>query len=550
MILKNERKNTVITIQISRLKLTIQYPNTQDYSIDTPQAEIECDVVIVGTGAGGGIAAEILSRSGLNVLMIEEGPLKTSADFKMQEKQAYTDLYQEVAGRQTVDKSIQILQGRNVGGSTTVNWTSSFRTPEPTLSHWINEHSVIGLSQVELSPWFSWVEKRLNIAPWTIPANTNNQLLADGVKKLGWESKVIPRNVKGCANLGYCGMGCPLDAKQSMLVSCIPTALANDARLISRARVESLIIEGDKTTGVMLTSMNAFGQLKQKDVTKVLAKHTVLSAGAIGSPAVLMRSNLQEKSSNIGKRTFLHPVTATVAKMPDAVNAFYGAPQSIYSDQFLWRDGVKGELGYKIESPPLHPLIVSTLFRQHGSEHIEKMKDFAYFQANLALLRDGFNPESKGGSVLLDKNNYPQLDYSPDPLLWRGVRHAMLSMAEIQFAAGAKKVFPLHMDAKYYLSWSKAKTAIKQLTPKVLRWQLVSAHVMGGCAMGQDSGSAVCDSDGRFNRLDNLSVLDGSLFPTSLGVNPQLTIYAVVAKLASKLSLNLNGDLPQDLALL
>lgn len=528
--------------------MSIQYSNTTDYSVATPEAEIECDVVIVGTGAGGGISAEILSAAGLSVIMVEEGPLKTAADFKMDEKKAYAELYQEVAGRQTVDKSIQILQGRSVGGSTTVNWTSSFRTPEQTLLHWQKEHAVEGLSSKQLAPWFDWVEKRLNIEPWAIPLNTNNQLLAKGLDKLGWSHKVIPRNVKGCANLGYCGMGCPLNAKQSMLVSCIPEALNAGARLICRARVEELLMNADKVAGVALTSMNRHGQVKQKNVTRIKARHTVLSAGAIGTPAIMLRSGLERINSNIGGRTFLHPVAATIAVMPEIVNAYSGAPQSVYSDHFLWRDGVAGELGYKIEVPPLHPMLASILLRQHGQQHQSLMKDFAYYQSNLALMRDGFNRDSLGGQVSLDKYGYPQLDYTPDSLLWRGMRHALLSMTEIQFAAGAKSAMPLHMDASPYTSWSQARKGIAQLPAEILRWQIVSAHVMGGASMGTDPAHSVCNSKGRFHQLAQLSIIDGSLLPTSLGVNPQLTIYGIAAKMSAQLALDLGGVLPDSVA--
>ena len=523
------------------------FSKAKDFSIETPPLELEYDAVIVGTGAGGGMTAEILSRSGLKVLMVEEGPLKTASDFSLHEKQAYADLYQEVAGRQTLDQSIQILQGRAVGGSTTVNWTSSFRTPEQTLTHWQRHHFVQDLNSTSLTPWFEWAEKRLQISPWSLPPNRNNQLLADGLVKLGWNYQVISRNVKGCANLGYCGMGCPIDAKQSMLVTTIPVALANGADLIVRARVESLIVSNDKVDGVWLTSMDKRGQVRQKQVTRVLARQVILCAGAIGSPAIMLRSGMAKLNPRIGQRTFLHPVAATIAKMPKRVNAYTGAPQSIYSDEFLWRDGVEGELGYKMEVPPLHPVLASTMLRQHGNPHLQLMQDFAYYQANLALLRDGFNPLSQGGKVLLDDFDYPQLDYSPNDILWRGLQHATLTMVEAQFAAGARQVMPLHMDAKPYTSWGQARSAIKALPQEVLRWQIMSAHVMGGCAMGENEDLAVCDSRGQFHQLDNLSVFDGSLFPTSLGVNPQLSIYAIVAKLASKLVKKIGASLPDDL---
>ena len=509
---------------------------------------LECDVVIVDSGAGGGIAAEILSRSGLKVIIVEEGPLKTSKHFKMLEKEAYADLYQEVAGRQTLDKGIQILQGRNVGGSTTVNWTSSFRTPDQTLNYWSKNFSVKGFSKEKLQPYFGWVEQRLFITPWNLPANRNNQLLADGASQLGWSYNVIPRSVKGCANLGYCGMGCPINAKQSMLVTSIPEALSNGAHLIHRARVESVIHSNGKAIGVWITSMNQLGQVKQINTVKILAKRVILSAGAIGSPAILLRSKVPDPHQLLGKRTFLHPVTATIAKMPEKVEAFNGAPQSIYSDQFLWRDGVNGELGYKIEVPPMHPVLVSTLLLKHGHEQAELLKDLAYYQANLALIRDGFNSDSVGGQVLLDDHDYPVLDYKISPALWRALRQAMLSMSEIQFAAGAKKVMPLHMDGKLSSRWKDSKKQINALVPDKLRWQTMSAHVMGGCSMGSDESNSVVNCSGEHHQLENLLVIDGSLFPTSLGVNPQLTIYAISAKLSVELAVQLNAIIPNELS--
>lgn len=525
----------------------IDYPNVTDYSSAEPRQYIECDVLIIGTGAGGGIAAEVMAKAGFKVLMVEEGPLKTSKDFKMLEKEAYAELYQEVAGRQTLDQSIQILQGRAVGGSTTVNWTSSFRTPVETLNYWQKNFKFKSITPETLEPWFDWAEKRLNIAPWALPPNLNNQLLANGAKALGWDSQVIPRNVSGCANLGYCGTGCPINAKQSMLVTCIPEALRNSAELICRARVEELVVNGGKIEGAWLSAIDNFGQVKSPKVSRVVAKHTILSAGAIGSPAILLRSQMNKPLPSIGKRTFLHPVTASIAEMSQPVKGYQGAPQSIYSDQFLWRDGVSGELGYKLEVPPLHPVIAATLLRKHGEAHFQLMERFESLQANLALMRDGFKEESQGGNVILDKYFYPHLDYPLTDTMWRGLKHAMYSMVEIQFAAGAKEVMPMHMDASFINSWQQAKADIEKLPMKKLRWQLMSAHVMGGCGIsGDDDLTGVCEENGKIKGFDGVSVMDGSLFPTSLGVNPQLSIYALVAKLAVELAIELGGQVGRE----
>ncbi len=176
---------------------------------------LDADVAIVGTGAGGGTAAEILSEAGLKVVLVEEGPLATSSDFRMRESDAYPQLYQESAARKTRDKAINILQGRCVGGSTTVNWTSSFRTPPSTLDYWRRALGIEGFSENDLAPWFERMEARLSIAPWPVAPNANNDALRRGALALGIPAHAIRRNVKGCWNIGYCGMGCP-DQRQAV----------------------------------------------------------------------------------------------------------------------------------------------------------------------------------------------------------------------------------------------------------------------------------------------------------------------------------------------
>jgi choline dehydrogenase-like flavoprotein len=502
---------------------------------------ILCDVVIVGTGAGGAVTAEILAAAGLNVVMVEEGPLRHSEHFKMQEKIAYADLYQEGASRKTLDKAINIMQGRSVGGSTTVNWTSSFRTPTQTLEYWQKEHNVVGLTEQSMAPWFAKMEQRLNIKPWTVQANNNNQKLQDGLSKLGWSSKVISRNVNGCANLGYCGMGCPINAKQSMLVSTIPSALNNGATLISRARVEKIDVINGKATGVSIQFLDSTGQLRNGLKGKVHGRHVVLSAGAIGTPAILLRSKIPDPYNLIGKRTFIHPVNLTAAIFDEKIEAFSGAPQSIYSDQFQWP--ADGTTGFKLEVPPMHPLLTSILMNGFGEKHASLMKQFPNLQSILALLRDGFDEENQGGEIKLDENDSPVLDYKITDNLWATFKKSYAVMMEIQFAAGAKKVMPLHRDAELVDSWKDAKKMLQDLPMKALRANLFTAHLMGGCSFGEDPKHAVVNSNLESHQLENLSVIDGSIFPTSLGVNPQLSIYAFSAKAATALVTKLKGGL-------
>ena len=153
---------------------------------------LEADVVIIGTGAGGGVSAEILSAAGLKVILVEAGRLTSSRDFNLNEGDAYRQLYQEGAMRATKDGAITILQGRTVGGTTVVNWTSSFRTPKETLNHWRERFGVDNTSRADLDPYFQRMEEQLGIEPWAMPANANNDVIKRGCEKLGWDWSVIP----------------------------------------------------------------------------------------------------------------------------------------------------------------------------------------------------------------------------------------------------------------------------------------------------------------------------------------------------------------------
>jgi choline dehydrogenase-like flavoprotein len=507
-----------------------------DYSEHTT---LEADVAIIGTGAGGGTTAEILAKAGLKVILIEEGPLKSSNDFKMDERQAYKDLYQENAGRMNKDGSMSILQGRCVGGTTVINWTSSFRTPEQTLQYWADNFDTQGASKEEMAPWFDKMEERLNISLWALPANENNAVLSRGADKLGVPWQIIPRNVKGCWDLGFCGMGCPTNAKQSMLVTTIPSAMDDGSQLLYSARAERLIMDNDKVTGIEVTALDKSYRPTGVKLT-VKATTVVLAAGGINGPAMMLRSGAPDPKGLIGKRTFLHPTSFSFASFEQDINAYYGAPQSLYSDHFQW-DSVSGPVGYKLEVPPLHPGLTSVLLMGHGEEQFDEINKLPNLNSMISLLRDGFDDDSEGGSIELASDGSAIVDYPINDYLWEGVKRSHLTMSELQFAAGAKAVRPAHTEAKWETSWEDSKAAINKLSYSASRAQLGSAHVMGGMTMGENLDRCVVDSNGKYHYLDNLYVIDGSVFPTSIGANPQLSIYGMACKQATKLAEKLTG---------
>ena len=466
--------------------------------------QLEADVVIIGTGAGGGTAGEILSKAGLKVILVEEGPLKSSSKFDMQEDTAYSDLYQEGMARGSKDGSFTIMQGRCVGGSTTVNWTSSFRTPDETLNHWQQHHGLDGFSSEEMAPWFEMMEKRLNINKWDKAPNKNNQILADGCDKLGYSWKTIPRNVSGCWDLGYCGTGCPTNAKQSMLVTTIPETLNNNGELVFRAQARRLLIKGDRVEGVTCNAMHEDGVTPTGKTVTITAKHTIMACGGINGPGLLLRSDAPDPYSRIGKRTFLHPVTFSVSEFANEIQGFYGAPQSTYSDHFQWINGATGPISYKLEVNPMQPALMAAVIMGHGEQHREQMEMLPRMNSMIALLRDGFDEESQGGSIELRHDDSPVVDYEFSDYLVDGLKRSLLTMAEIQFAAGAKRVRPVHTRSDYSSTLRDAKKQIAKLefSPNSIR--VGSAHVMGGCAMASNENEGVVDAMGQAFHLNNL----------------------------------------------
>lgn len=476
------------------------------------------DVLIIGTGAGGGVAADRLSKKGLKVAVIEMGPGKKTKDFVLEESKAYENLYQEAAGRKTLDGTINILQGRTLGGGTTVNWTSSFRTPELTLQYWEEK---LGIKfSTDMEDFFDEAERIINVKPWDIEPNRNNSLLEEGCKRLGYSFGSIKRNVKNCQNLGYCGFGCPVGAKQSSLVTTLKAAESRGADIFCDAFAFKFLHTGKKITSLVLTGR------ENKFRLKIDAKKIILAAGAIGSPALMMRSNLPDPYKLLGKRTFLHPVTISGGIYKEQVEPYYGAPQTIYSDHFIPKELEEKFPGFKLEVPPIHPVLIGTSLPFYGKTHREFMEKLPNLQAIIALQRDGFHPDSPGGEVQLSSNGMAVLDYKTTPYVEEGFRKAILKMGEIQFAAGAKEVMPLHKRATRCKTFGELKKQVESLSMSPFSLKVVSAHVMGGCPMAKEESQGVVGEDGRHFQVENLWVMDGSLFPTSIGTNPMISIMA------------------------
>jgi choline dehydrogenase-like flavoprotein len=500
----------------------------------TGRHELTADVCVIGSGAGGAVAAALLAQAGLQVLVVEEGGYFTQERFRMEEADCYPHLYQESAQRTSKDLSVAIFQGRAVGGTTVVNWTTCFRTPEATVDRWRSHHAVGGFDLAALDPHWAAVEARLGIEKIALEAvNRNNRLLYDGCRKLGFEADTLARNVRGCARTGYCGMGCPIDAKQSMLITYLPDAMDAGAAVLSRCRVERLELEGGAVKALHGKLMDALGIGFTGAEVTVRAKRFILAAGAIGSPTVLLRSGAPDPHRRTGARTFLHPVIVSAGEFEGEVHGYHGAPQGVASHHHAHRGE---DVGFFLEAAPLYPLLMATALPGWGLQHRETMLQLPRFAAHIALTIDGHHDGEEGGRVEVLPSGRPALDYVVSDKIWAALREAQKVLARVQLAVGAKRVVTLHTEPRVI----RSEADIAQLDDAPYapnRVGVFSAHQMGGCGMSDDPKLGVVRSeDLRHHQLDNLHVVDGSVFPTSCGVNPQLSIYGLAHLVASRLA--------------
>ena len=496
----------------------------------TADVDVSCDVCIVGSGAGGGVLAAELTAAGLNVVMLEAGGYFTRRDFvKLDEAWSISNLYQDRGARATDDRAITILQGRSVGGGTTVNWTTCFRTPDRILKHWETVHGIEGLDSQTLAPHFQAVEERLNIHPWPVDTiNANNKVLMDGAKALGLTAHTTRRNVYSCANSGYCGFGCPVNAKQGMLLTTIPDAITAGMRLYADVRAERIETSGDRVVTVHAKVLHRHNSQHTGVKVTVRPKVLAVAGGAINTPALFLRSNINQ--GPVGHRTWLHPVVAMLARFKEPIRPFYGAPQSAYSHARVDRGD---DIGYFLEVAPLHPLMGGTGSTMFGDAQLEQMAQLDHISVPIAICVDGLNPNEAGGTVSVKRDGRIALSYPIGDELKEAFRDAHHWIARIALAAGAEVVHPTHPETSQVIRSEADLGLIDGLTYGGHHHSIFTAHQMGGCTMGPNPATSVVNTEHRHHHLPNLFVVDGSVLPTGLGVNPSETIYGLSHRAAS-----------------
>jgi choline dehydrogenase-like flavoprotein len=484
------------------------------------------DVVIVGSGAGGGTVAQELAplaRDGRRILVLEQGPRLEDHEFTGEEVEMASVLYEDGGGFLTADGTMTLAFGRVYGGSTVVYTGTSLVAPERVIRRW----NVSGLSHDDLATRSRkfMAQNHVHLLPPEV-INENNRLFVTGARAAGYEAGQFPVNVRGCRGSSLCNLGCPNAAKMGTHRVQLPNAERAGVEVVTRAealRLEDhavLVRVHDRPAGSKgLPSPWAPGEYR------IAARTVVLAGGAVGTPALLLRSPVTAHLPRIGQRFTCHPAHILVAEHDRAITNDVGHPKSFFLDRAV-------EEGFVLETCMYFPFTTAKNLTGFGAPHSALMRAFPRLQMILVLACDRAVPENR---VSVDACGRPVVHYRFTPEVVHSMVAATRASAHIFFGAGARRVHA--PAARVPLIEREDAGRIDELIQdryfRPGRISVSAAHLMGGCAMGAP-GASVTDSWGRVHGVPWLRIADASLFPDALGINPYLTIMALADRVAER----------------
>lgn len=495
-------------------------------SLRGPQ-QFEADVIVVGSGASGAVVACELAAAGQDVLIIEEGPWFPSEELQtMRPSESLRHVWREGALSAAFgignSPMINVTMGRCVGGSSVLTGGVCFRTPGYVLNDWVRDHGLAGYNEADLDPYFSEVEEAIHVEDVPVAMRSKaTTLWADGARQMGVEIKSNRRNTKNCDGCSRCNFGCPKGAKMSVDMNYLPRALRHGARILSDCLVEKVLTQGGRAIGIRGRLYNRGGK-KRGDRVEIRAKRVVLAAGAAHSPVILKNSGIGRESGQVGRNLTLHPSFRMIARFEERVDGWKGAMQSAHSDH--WED--EGITMMSVFTPP--SVVVSAL-PGFGPKFREYTSQLPYLAMFGGLLHD-----DPSGRVRRGPGREPLMTYRMSDRDRAKLPKIVRRLGEAYLKAGAVELF-LPILGHDSVTADEFRAMDLDAVP-ARRYEVSSQHPLGTTRMGGSPEHSVVNEDGKCWGVDDLYVVDGGVLPTSLGVNPQLSIMTVALRMARRIA--------------
>ncbi|HTJ46722.1 MAG TPA: GMC family oxidoreductase N-terminal domain-containing protein [Kofleriaceae bacterium] len=480
---------------------------------------LECDVVVIGTGAGGAVVAKELAEAGVAVVLIEEGHYFGREDFNGRPFDLQRKMYRAGGATFAIGNTyIPIPIGVTVGGSTTVNSGTCYRAPDRVLREWVDDLGLDELSPEHLAPYYDKVEQMLGVAP-ARPEFLGGcaRVIARGCDALGFtRHHPLRRNAPDCDGKGTCCFGCPTDAKRSMNVSYVPSALKAGAELFYGCRVERIVVEDGRATGIV-----ARAKVSGHALT-VHAKAVVVSCGSLVTPILLEKNGLCQGSGQLGANLSIHPAAGAIAEFDETISSWNAIPQG-YAIEDLHEEGIL----FEGATTPLElTMALASYVGPRMTELAERYDHVASF---------GFMVEDTSRGRVRLVGGRPVITYVLNGKDVARMKRGVEVLARVFLAAGAKNVLvPIHGFRE--IRGEGDLDALRQADVTARDFEMSAYHPLGTARMGRAPSKSVVGPDHQTHEVAGLYIVDGSSVPTSLGVNPQITIMAMATRAATKIA--------------
>jgi choline dehydrogenase-like flavoprotein len=505
-------------------------PKTIEPVLLTTDTELEADVVVVGSGAGGGVIAAELAGRGASVVIVELGQYFNEADFNQYELWAWQNLYWRGGPTPTTDLNVTLQAGSCLGGGTVVNWMNSLRTKPWVRQEWATEHGLTDI-ETDFDRHLDAVWERLQVNDGCSDFNRPHQVMKRGAEALGWSFQTIFRNADRNAydpvSAGYIGFGDRTGSKQSTLKTYLQDAFDAGAKIVTGCFVEKVITDAGRAAGLTGVSPTTGARLTVK------APSVVIAAGALESPGILLRSGIGGPAT--GRHLRLHPSNAVFAAYGEEMQAWWGAPQTGLIDQFA---GLDDGYGFLIEGVQYTTgLAASAVPWITAAQHKQAMEDYSDVASTVGLIRDRGDAN---GTVTLDASGMATPAYAlADPADQAVTRRSIEAQIRLHIAAGAHQLTVLASQNPVWHRGEDIDAFIARVNRIPLRaggMRLFAAHQMGTCRMGADPQTSVASPTGELHDTPGVWIGDASAFPTASGTNPMITIMALAHRTAENLA--------------